>query len=86
MARYAEIRQSPRSEVPSEELHPIEFPADEDPGWLVGPQIAAGEVFSLYREEIARADAIIAATPLEAPAAAGIRAGMPGAGPSWRRR
>lgn len=47
---------------------PIGFPADEDSGWLVGPQIAAGEVFRLYREEIARADAIIAATPLEAPA------------------
>jgi hypothetical protein len=45
---------------------PIEFPADEDPGWLVGPQIAAEEVSRLYREEIASADAIIAATPLEA--------------------
>ena len=47
---------------------PIGFPADEDSGWLAGPQIAAGEVFRLYREEIARADAIIAATPLKAPA------------------
>ena len=40
---------------------PVEFPAGEDPGWL-----AAGQVFRLYREEIARANAIIAATPLEA--------------------
>ena len=47
---------------------PIGLPADEDSGWLAGPQIAAEEVFRLYREEIARADAIIAATPLEAPA------------------
>src|SRR5262249_1948521 len=38
----------------------------EDPGWLVGPQITAREVFGLYREEIARANAIIAATPLDA--------------------
>ena len=45
---------------------PIGFPAGEDPGWLVGPQIAAEEVFSLYREEIARANAIIAARPLDA--------------------
>jgi uncharacterized protein DUF664 len=47
---------------------PIEFPADEDSGSLVGPQIAAGEVFRLHREEITSANAIIAATPLEAPA------------------
>lgn len=45
---------------------PIEFPAGEDPGWLIGPQITSGEVFGLYREEIARANAIIAATPLDA--------------------
>jgi len=45
---------------------PIEFPAGEDPGWLVGPQFAAGEVFRPYKEEIARANAIIAATPLDA--------------------
>jgi hypothetical protein len=32
----------------------IEFPAGEDPGWLVGPQLAAGEVFRPYKEEIAR--------------------------------
>src|SRR5262249_48796983 len=65
---------------------PIEFPAGEDPGWLVGPQITAREVFGLYREEIARANAIIAATPLDALARAGIRAGAPGAGRSRRRR
>ena len=45
---------------------PIEFPAGEDPGWLVGPQLTSGQVFSLYREEIARANAIIASTPLDA--------------------
>jgi hypothetical protein len=44
---------------------PIEFPEGEDPGWLVGRAIAAGQVFRLYREEIARANAIIAATPLD---------------------
>jgi len=47
---------------------PIEFPAGEDPGWLVGPEITAEQVFSLYREETALANAIIAATPLDAPA------------------
>lgn len=45
---------------------PIEFPAGEDPGWVVGPEISAGEVLRLYRDEIARANAIIAATPLDA--------------------
>jgi uncharacterized protein DUF664 len=46
---------------------PIEFPADEDTtGWLVGPQVTAVQVFSLYQEEITRANAIIAATPLDA--------------------
>ena len=46
---------------------PIEFPADEDTtGWLVGPQVTAEQVFSLYQEEIARANAVIAATPLDA--------------------
>ena len=45
---------------------PIEFPAGEDPGWEVAPEITAREVFGLYREEIARANAIIAATPLDA--------------------
>jgi hypothetical protein len=45
---------------------PIGFPAGEDPEWLVGPQITAGQVLSLYRQEIARANAIIAVTPLDA--------------------
>jgi hypothetical protein len=45
---------------------PIEFPAGEDPGWLVGADSGPADVFGLYREEIARANAIIAATPLEA--------------------
>ena len=47
---------------------PIEFPACQDPGWVVGPQITAEQALSLYREETARANAIIAATPLDAPA------------------
>lgn len=47
---------------------PIVLPAGEDPGWLVGPEVAAADVFGLYREEVARANAIIAATPLDAPA------------------
>lgn len=33
---------------------PVDFPAGEDPGWLVGPEAAAGEVFGPYRGEIAR--------------------------------
>jgi uncharacterized protein DUF664 len=36
-------------------------------GWS-GRRVAAADVFSLYREEITRADAIIAATPLDAAA------------------
>jgi len=46
---------------------PIEFPpGDDEPGWLVGPEVLAAAVFGLYRGEIARANAIIAATPLDA--------------------
>jgi hypothetical protein len=44
---------------------PIEFPAGEDPGWLVRPDVAAADVFGHYREEIARANAIIATMPLD---------------------
>jgi hypothetical protein len=48
---------------------PIEFPAgDDEPGWVVGPEVPAADVFGLYHEEIARANAIIAATPLDEPA------------------
>jgi hypothetical protein len=45
---------------------PIEFPAGEDPGWLVRADVAVADVFGLYRGEIARANAIIATTPLDA--------------------
>ena len=47
---------------------PIEFPVADDTGWLVGPEVAAADVFGLYHDEIARANAIIAATPVDAPA------------------
>ena len=45
---------------------PIEFPVADDTGWQVGPEVAAADVFGLYHDEIARANAIIAATPLDA--------------------
>jgi Protein of unknown function (DUF664) len=48
---------------------PVEFPAgDVEPGWVVGPEVAAAEVFRLYCQEIARANTILAATPLDTPA------------------
>src|SRR5215813_14663617 len=47
---------------------PVEFPADEDAGWVVGPEVTAGDVAATYRDEIARSNAIIAATPLDTPA------------------
>jgi hypothetical protein len=65
---------------------PIEFPTGEDPGWLVRPDVAAADVFGLYREEIARANAIIAATPLDALARRHDPAGVPGAGLRRARR
>lgn len=39
-------------------------PADD---WEVGPGQSAEDIFALYREEIRQADAVIAATPLDAP-------------------
>jgi len=47
---------------------PVEFPADEDAGWVVGPEVTAADVAATYRDEIARSNAIIAATPLDTPA------------------
>jgi hypothetical protein len=47
---------------------PVEFPAGDDPGWLVGVDVAAADVLGLYHEEIACANAIIRVTPLETPA------------------
>ena len=37
--------------------------------WDVGPETSAQSVFDLYREQAERADAIVAATPLDAPPA-----------------
>jgi Protein of unknown function (DUF664) len=40
--------------------------AAADNAWQVAPDVPAGAVFALYRQEIALANAIIAATPLDA--------------------
>jgi len=47
---------------------PIELPSDDDGGWLVEPEVPAEAVFGLYRDEIQRANVIIAGTALGAPA------------------
>ena len=41
------------------------FPQGPNAEWQLGPGETAGDVFNLYREEIERANAIIAATPLD---------------------
>jgi Protein of unknown function (DUF664) len=41
------------------------FPEGPDAEWRLGPGETAEDVFSLYREEIRRANAIIGATPLD---------------------
>ena len=41
------------------------FPEGLDADWQVDPGESAEDVFNLYREEIGRANAIIAATPLD---------------------
>ena len=43
------------------------FPVGDRADWQVGPSEPAQDVFDLYRDEIQRANAIIAATPLDAP-------------------
>ena len=43
--------------------------AGEPSAWEVGPETPAAAVFDTYRQEIERANAIIAATPLDAPPA-----------------
>ena len=43
------------------------FPADPNADWQVDLGQSAEDVFELYREEIARSEAIIAATSLDAP-------------------
>jgi hypothetical protein len=42
---------------------------DDQGDWLVGPDERAEDIFALYRDEIARSNEIIAATPLDAPPA-----------------
>jgi hypothetical protein len=39
----------------------------KDAEWVVDPSFTAEQVFDLYRDEIARANVIIATTPLDAP-------------------
>jgi len=41
------------------------FPEGPDAEWQVGPDESAEDVFNLYRQEIERSNAIIAATPLD---------------------
>jgi hypothetical protein len=41
------------------------FPQGPNAEWQVAPGESAGDVFSLYRGEIERANAVIAATPLD---------------------
>lgn len=43
------------------------FPQGKNADFQIGPDETAGDIFALYRDEIARADAIIAATPLDQP-------------------
>lgn len=43
--------------------------SDEGNAWQPAPDARSVDIFALYREEIERADAIIAATPLDAPPA-----------------
>lgn len=48
----------------------VDFSAFEPSAWRVAPEVPAETVFELYRTEIAAANAIIAASPLDAPPAA----------------
>ena len=43
------------------------FPKGDNADWQVGPHESAEDVFAMYRDEIAHANAIIAATPLDEP-------------------
>lgn len=42
------------------------FPTEPNADWQVGPEESAADVFELYRAEIRRSDAILAATALDA--------------------
>jgi hypothetical protein len=43
------------------------FPEEPGADWQVGPDEPAGAILDLYRDEIERANVVIAATPLDAP-------------------
>lgn len=43
------------------------FPEGPNAEWQLGPGESAGDVFGLYRDEIERSNAVIAATALDAP-------------------
>jgi len=43
------------------------FPEGRDAEWQIGPGESADDVFGLYRDEIERSNAVIAATALDAP-------------------
>jgi hypothetical protein len=43
------------------------FPEERNSEWRVGPAESAADIFTLYRDEIARSNEIIAATPLDVP-------------------
>ena len=43
------------------------FPPEQNAEWQVGPDESAADIFALYRDEIAHADAIIAADSLDQP-------------------
>ena len=45
---------------------PVEDDNDEANAWQVGPEVPAETVFSDYRRQIERADAVIAVTPWDA--------------------
>jgi hypothetical protein len=48
---------------------PFDDRGDSTSAWVVGPAVPPEEILALYRDEIDRANAIIRATPLEAPPA-----------------
>jgi hypothetical protein len=43
------------------------FPEERNTEWRVGPDESVADIFTLYRDEIARSNEIIAATALDAP-------------------
>lgn len=55
-----------RRVIAGERIGPDESPEDQSNAWQVSPDVSAETVFDDYRREIERANAIIAATPMEA--------------------